>query len=186
MFSQQTNGESPHSVWIRETLTVSRKTMSANACPDWLIKPLWSWVKSLPYTSRNSECSQCKWAAWAVIHPLAQGCQALSEPGSVWRWHTAAPGRCRRAAEAPATEGGGFLFYLPAEKQVFFDLEEGKAKKDRLLFFSSGIDCFETIGNKWCNERQLFPHTWVHCCYCKSSYLWFQFAVTSLGHSFTI
>lgn len=75
-----------------------------------------------------------------------------------------------------------FLFCLPTEKQVLFDLQ----RKDRWRFFSSGTDCFKTIGNKWCSEIQLFPYISAHCRYHKSSYLRFQFAVTSLGHSFAI
>lgn len=159
--------------------------MSANACLDWLLKPLWSWVKSLPYTNRNSEHSQCKWAAWAVIHPLAQGCQVLSEPGSGWRWHTAAPGRCRGAGEA-TTEEGGFPFLFANRGNRYFLIYRRRNLEGQITFFSSGTHCFKTIGNKWCNESQLFPHTWMHCCYYKSSYLRFQFAVTSLGHSFAI
>lgn len=44
---------------------------NVSKCLPGPMKPHWSWAKSLPYTKRNSECSQCKWAAWAVLHPLA-------------------------------------------------------------------------------------------------------------------
>lgn len=159
--------------------------MSANASLDWLMKPFWSWVKSLPNTRRNSERSQCKWAAQAVIHPLAQRCQVLSEPVSGWLM--LAHSSPRQVQGAGATEEAGLPFlFANRETGTVWSIEEGKAWKDRLWFSSSGTDCFKTTGNKWCNESQLFPHSWVHCCYHKSSYLWFQFAVTSLSHSLAI
>lgn len=62
---------------------------------------------------------------------------------------------------------GGRLPSLSASRETatFWSRERKSLEGQITVFFSSGTDFFKTIGNKWCNERQLFHHTRVHCCY---------------------